>query len=450
MSAHAADPSQQLWSGCYAVDSKGNYTINTDVCMKFRHLNKQFNCILSRLFELNTGSDIDRCNGATNSLGGHRVVNMLSNQALDGETTTNPITLTYTGYLDASCNPVSAAAAGYGTCGNMFDLTFWHPSPISLVWKDSGPGEAPSYTRFPLEPNDGGKFVSWRASEAMPLLVYDPEHTGKIVSASQLFGTHSFGRKWENGYQALATLDKNSDRQLTGAELKDLALWFDRNKDAVSQPGEVVSLDKVGIIAISITPDRKDEAAGEIWSSAGYERVVKGVHEVRPSVDWFAKSYAEKIGLREHQELIRQLWAAPAALKDTGAQPSIIDYIGAWNWSSDDAAGPFKAEGTLLFLAEEDTIYGASVVKRQLFNLETGKPETVTATFPLRGKIEPQQDGSSMISFIVAGPKGTTHSVASLSKNKQTLVGKSVGAPAFNPADETFMTYNYDWSAIRR
>ena len=61
----------------------------------------------------------------------------------------------------------------------------------------------------------------WR--EQAPLLVYDPEHTGKVNSASQLFGQWTFGGQrlaalasdgrglvsgpWENGFDALILHD---------------------------------------------------------------------------------------------------------------------------------------------------------------------------------------------------------------------------------------------------
>ena len=39
--------------------------------------------------------------------------------------------------------------------------------------------------------------------------------------------------------RSLALLDTNHDGKLSGKELDALALWFDKNRDGVSQPGEV-------------------------------------------------------------------------------------------------------------------------------------------------------------------------------------------------------------------
>lgn len=73
-------------------------------------------------------------------------------------------------------------------------------------------------------------------------LVYDAQGDGRITSATQMFGSATFMLFWENGYDALATLDDNADGRLAGAELARLALWHDANANGVSEPGEVRSL----------------------------------------------------------------------------------------------------------------------------------------------------------------------------------------------------------------
>ena len=39
---------------------------------------------------------------------------------------------------------------------------------------------------------------------------------------------------WDNGYEALQSLDDNQDGKLEGDELKGLAIWQDRNCDGIS------------------------------------------------------------------------------------------------------------------------------------------------------------------------------------------------------------------------
>src|SRR5262249_44857897 len=82
-------------------------------------------------------------------------------------------------------------------------------------------------------------------------LVYDPQRSGKVTSALQMFGNVTFWMFWETGYDALAALDDNRDGQLSGAELAGLALWHDANGNGVCDPGEVKPLSAYGIVAIS-------------------------------------------------------------------------------------------------------------------------------------------------------------------------------------------------------
>lgn len=82
-------------------------------------------------------------------------------------------------------------------------------------------------------------------------LVFDPAGTGRITSALQLFGSASFWLFWETGYDALAALDDDADGLLRGPELKGLAIWRDRNRNGISEPGEVRPLEHWGIVGLS-------------------------------------------------------------------------------------------------------------------------------------------------------------------------------------------------------
>jgi hypothetical protein len=87
-------------------------------------------------------------------------------------------------------------------------------------------------------------------------LVYDPSGKGEITSGLQLFGNVTFWLFWENGYDALASLDDNGDGVLTGDELKGLAIWHDANGNGVCDPGEVKPLSEYGIVALSCRCER--------------------------------------------------------------------------------------------------------------------------------------------------------------------------------------------------
>ena len=91
-------------------------------------------------------------------------------------------------------------------------------------------------------------------------LVYDAGGTGRIRSALQLFGSVTFWLFWNNGYDAMRALDDNRDGELSGGELRHLALWHDRNANGVSDAGEVRSLASAGVVALSCLYEAGDGA----------------------------------------------------------------------------------------------------------------------------------------------------------------------------------------------
>jgi hypothetical protein len=58
---------------------------------------------------------------------------------------------------------------------------------------------------------------------------------------------------WDNGYEALSSLDDDGDGRLRGGELGGIALWHDRDADGISDSGEIQTLAAHGISAISTT-----------------------------------------------------------------------------------------------------------------------------------------------------------------------------------------------------
>jgi hypothetical protein len=175
---------------------------------------------------------------------------------------------------------------------------------ISQLNKDkktlSRMGRAISPILIPLEANtEFGDLVQENASVAFDLdgsgfqrkwgwitpkagwLVFDPERTGRIESALQMFGNVTFWIFWPNGYVALSALDDNGDGVLSGAELRGLAIWNDRNCDGVSDPGEVTPVEQFGIEVISCRSQA--DANGMHWNPVG---VVFTNGTSRASYDW--------------------------------------------------------------------------------------------------------------------------------------------------------------------
>jgi len=116
------------------------------------------------------------------------------------------------------------------------------------------------------------------------ILVWDPLGRGRITSGRQLFGSVTWWMFWTDGYHAMDALDDNRDGWLSGAELKGLSVWFDRDTDGVCDPGEVVKLEALGVVALAT---KSVGRAGESpYNSAGL-RLRGG--KTLPTYDWVAK-----------------------------------------------------------------------------------------------------------------------------------------------------------------
>jgi tetratricopeptide (TPR) repeat protein len=115
----------------------------------------------------------------------------------------------------------------------------------------------------------GPKRWTWITSNAA-WLVYDHFGTGRVTSGLQLFGNVTFWAFWQNGYHALRALDDDGDGEVRGAELRGLALWHDRNRNGISERGEVRPVATWGIEAFSTVYRFDATHPDEIpWSGAG-------------------------------------------------------------------------------------------------------------------------------------------------------------------------------------
>jgi hypothetical protein len=127
-------------------------------------------------------------------------------------------------------------------------------TPIAIPLKDGLNArdieDRAASVRFDVDGSDLDRKWTWITKDAA-WLVHDPKHTGKISSGLQLFGNVSFWCFWDNGYEAMRSLDDNGDGKLSGAELDGLALWHDANGNGVCDAGEVRSLSHYGIVGLS-------------------------------------------------------------------------------------------------------------------------------------------------------------------------------------------------------
>ena len=212
--------------------------------------------------------------------------------------------------------------------GGSSECPFYVNTPISLAWENPniGVSDKAAAVQFPLDLSESysKKWFRWFGSDRYPLLVYDPEHKGNITSPSRLFGNFTFGKVWESGYDALATLDINKDKVVSDQELKDLGLWFDSNRDGISQKGEVKSLSELKVTKLFYEADGSLVGSGNAFVLNGFEREVDGKKITGSSIDWLAsggfETKEQALKHKDTPEYIRTCFSRKFTIKRQGGE----------------------------------------------------------------------------------------------------------------------------------
>lgn len=387
--------------------------------------------------------------------------------------------------FDKNCNVMTGDTTA-ADCDSIFvysDL----PTPVSLLWDGAQRlQEEPVARMFELETGKP-QWVLWKASGKAPLLVSTPNGETAVTSATQLFGSSSFGKTFQNGFQALASLDKDGNGALQAEELKGISLWFDENRDAVSQPGEVKPLEEVGVTELFFNADRTDPDTSDMYASVGFTRKVGEKTESGVSVDWFSQGSANKqeveklikndIAFNQFTETRKRLLGqgkltppghskkrldfvanAMRALQErdakTGFTPSPV--AGIWNWQiADKNIHPKFREkiavgGAMLFIENPNgEIFG--FVEHESPRMDSvGAPQKMVTKFPVTGKLTDKD--RKEFRFTVDGPNeegvvSKTENTVKLGDSDDFLNGASVTTKKF--ADGTTKEYRYSWTARR-
>jgi hypothetical protein len=373
-------------------------------------------------------------------------------------------------YMDKNCRYVSSIPKGTALCG--FAGVSW--SPISLILDESQPLDAEmSVVSFSLDQNNPEAFSLWKGSKTAPLLVFDPEHTGEVKSVTQLFGNWSFGgrratlpsdaktldgskdSRWSNGYEALALLDRDQNKRIEGEELHPLALWFDENRDALVDAGELKRLPEVSISALLYSDVTAVPGSRDLQVVRGFERNVNGTTVVGRTVDWYGESFSS------YQEAISALGVLLSGTKteargDTQASADTQnpffhevaasqenplefstrmtrnvghdkDLTGFWVWGLNEKFGAQHPGFLAIREDEQGVVRGYSVVETELASNSLDLRSAVRI-LPLRGQVNfDPLDGSRVLDFEVIDPKSGSiaKSEAKIGDKGLELRGKS-------------------------
>ncbi|HEX4996629.1 MAG TPA: hypothetical protein VFY29_00280 [Terriglobia bacterium] len=114
-------------------------------------------------------------------------------------------------------------------------------------------------------------------------LVYAPAGARTIDSALQMFGNVTFWLFWDNGYQALSSLDDDRSGALEGAELAGLAIWRDANANGITDVGELKPLSDWEIVSINCA--HIDTRARADYMAFSQKGVTFGDGRIRPTYD---------------------------------------------------------------------------------------------------------------------------------------------------------------------
>jgi len=192
-----------------------------------------------------------------------------SNEAYDSDVATvTPTTLTG-GSLIARSDSFTLAA---GTAKNGVDAGFaYSSSQCPLVIDLAGDGIQTVSNQnatggFDLLGN-GLAITSGWISKGDALLAVDSNHNGRIDDIHELFGGNRAGQ----GYAQLATYDSNHDGLIDAQDARfgDLILWQDANGNHQTDAGELITLARAGIVALSLdhsntfTTDAQGNVLGE-------------------------------------------------------------------------------------------------------------------------------------------------------------------------------------------
>lgn len=382
--------------------------------------------------------------------------------------------------LDQNCNLLTRDKAR-GCVNTLVTAVRWLPSsPISLVWDSSvSVREKASIVSFKLDDSSSDTWYKWFGSADTPLLVYDPQHSGRIESAHQLFGNWTFGGQrvaalalgmtrpapWKNGYEAVETLDADGDGVIKGEELQPLGLWFDTNRDARSQAGEVLDIRAAGVVSLAVGPQKVDASTGDVFVEKGFERFIDGRLESGKTVDWFSEGaptmqqlvLTGQMGLSPSQDFANSSNEAELELssrhflasrlpgmsdpRDTYAMDSKV--TGVWLWGAKEELDFSSQQGVLAIREWKNGEIEVVTVGELGVGDSAGVTRALQKFFVMKGRVSKEANGVTKVTF--SNPsKADSESTATLDEATGVLRGETTQKIADSKGTKSI---TYSWQA---
>ena len=336
-------------------------------------------------------------------------------------------------------------------------------SPISLILNGT---EAKTRTvaRFKLNPKSNEQWVIWRGDANSPLLVVDRNRNDVIDDGSELFGNWTFDfltnkprtTPWTNGFEALKALDNNNDGTLDLKELADMQLWFDRNSNAVTDDGELESLDSRGVSFINLPSQLVSQGERDLLAEKSVQVNINGVAKELSLLDWFSHSFSDPIEAfraastaqgqiaksKSNYEPKTELKHSSETLKTEEAK---ADLSGIWVWSIDGATKTDSNTGGIFMILHKGAkLAGYSMSEQILVSSYPSDIRSLINSEFMFGYVDATSQ-TNPIKLGVLGDKINTLSEVSLNKDG-ILVGTS---RSFSREGTIKSATTYHWKAQR-
>ena len=336
-------------------------------------------------------------------------------------------------------------------------------SPISLILNGT---EARTRTvaRFKLNPTNHEQWVIWRGDANSPLLVIDRNRNNVIDDGSELFGNWTFDfltnkprtTPWANGFEALKVLDKNNDGTLDLKELADMQLWFDRNSNAVTDDGELESLDSRGVSFINLPSQLVAQGERDLLAEKSVQVNINGVAKELSLLDWFSHSFSDPIEAfraastaqgqiakrKSNYEPKTELGHSSETLK---TEETKADLSGIWVWSIDGATKTDSNTGGIFMILHKGAkLAGYSMSEQILMSSYPSDIRSLINSEFMFGYVDATSQ-TNPIKLGVMGDKINTLSEVSLNKDG-VLIGTS---RSFSREGTIESATTYHWKAQR-